>query len=71
MSFAATAVVQPVRVVDRMAVPLEMDGVAEAVIELAAVGTDVPDAIFQTSTVAVPASTVMVQAEIVQAKGTP
>lgn len=67
MSLAVTAVVQPVRVVLWMAVPVEIAGSAEAVMVLVTVGTAVPEAIFQMSTVAVPASTVMFHADTVQA----
>src|SRR5579872_2528368 len=70
ISLAATLVVQPVKVVECTAVPEEIAGSAEAVIELPEVGIAVPVATFQTSNVIVPVSTVMFQAEIVHAKGT-
>lgn len=53
-----------------MAVPVEMAGWADAVIEFVTVGMAVPVAIFQTSMVAVPVSTAMFHAEMVQAYGT-
>jgi hypothetical protein len=70
MSLAETAVVQPVRVVECRAVPDAIAGSADAVMVFATVGIAVPFAIFQTSNVIVPVSTVMFQALSVQAKGT-
>ena len=70
MSFAATVVVQPVKVVEWMAVPVEIAGSADAVIVFATVGIAVPVAIFQMSNVIVPVSTVMFHAVMVQANGT-
>lgn len=67
ISLAVTVVVQPVRVVEWTEVPVEIAGIAEAVIVLEIVGTAEPVAIFQMSTVAVPASTLIFQAAIVQA----
>jgi hypothetical protein len=61
---------QPVVVVLWIAVPLEIAGGAPAVIELATVGIAVPVAILQMSTVAVPVSSTMFHAEIVQLNGT-
>jgi hypothetical protein len=69
MSFAATAVVQPVRVVECSEVFDAIAGSAEAVMVFETVGIAVPVAIFQTSTVAVPVSTLIFHALIVQANG--
>jgi hypothetical protein len=71
MSCAATLVVHPARLAPCAAVPEAIAGVADAVIEFAASGTDVPLGTFHTSTVAVPASTVMSHDAIVHANGTP
>ncbi|MGD0580940.1 MAG: hypothetical protein ABSC08_18690 [Bryobacteraceae bacterium] len=54
MSFALTAVVQPVRVVEWIAVPALIAGINEAVMVFETVGIAVPVVIFQTSTVTVP-----------------
>ena len=62
--------VQPVRVVEALAVPLLIAGRADAVMVLVTVGIAVPDAIFHTSKVIVPVSTVAAHSEIVQANGT-
>ena len=70
ISLAVTLVVHAVNVVECTAVPLEMAGSAAAVIVLAIVGIAVPVAIFHTSKVIVPVSTVMFHAAIVQANGT-
>ena len=70
MSFADTDVVHPVKVVLCFAVPVEMAGSADAVMVLVTVGTAVPFATFQTSTVIVPPSIMRLHAEIVQENGT-
>lgn len=69
MSLVETLVVHPVSVVECRAVPVAIAGLADAVIELLTVGMAVPVAIFHTSTVIVPVSTVAFQAWRVQAYG--
>lgn len=58
---AVTNVVHPVKVVLLTKVPVEIAGMAEAVMVLVIVGRAVVEVIFQTSTVAVPVSTKMDQ----------
>jgi hypothetical protein len=70
MSLAATlVVVKSLSVVECTLVPLDME-MPLVLIELADVGMAVPLATFHSFTVAVPVSTVIFQAAIVQANGT-
>jgi len=70
ISFFATAVVHPVKVVEWIAVPTEIAGTADAVMLFDTVGIAVPVAIFQISIVAVPVSTAIFHAEMLHANGT-